>query len=202
MINIIKILVFVAMIFELSSCVPLAVGAGTVVVGSSAIEERTVGGNVDDKALWSKIRLAFMKQPDTRKIFFKISIKVLEGKVLVTGDVQSDNDKLLILKTIWSQNGVKEVINEVKVTDSKIQIGVIAKDTWITSQVKTKLLFNKNIKSVNYSIETMEGIVYIFGIAQNEHELDEVTRIASNVSDVERVVTYVRFKDARDNFRR
>ena len=128
----------------------------------------------------------------------KIGVKVLEGRVLLTGYVSSPEERVKIIKLVWSQDGVKEVINEIVIEgENKRYIKDIALDSWITTQIKSKLLVEDKVESVNYSIETINRVVYLMGIAQNETELDLVTNIAGTVAKVERVVSFVRIRDSK-----
>ncbi|MCH9753323.1 MAG: BON domain-containing protein, partial [Alphaproteobacteria bacterium] len=127
--------------------------------------------------------------------------EVSEGRVLLTGFVDHSEDILKILKVVWEQDGVKEVINEIKVKNKENDPNVFdyAKDSWTTSQIKTKLIFASGIRSANYSIETINSVVYIFGIAADEAELEKVKEIASNASSVKKVMSYARVRKMLDS---
>jgi osmotically-inducible protein OsmY len=173
----------------------LGAGAATGVV---LTQERTVGRAVDDTTIWTKIKSRFLQQ-DVNNLFTKVDVKVTEGRVLLTGNVTNPESRMEAVRIAWSTRGVKEVINEIVVITSPSATSEVIKgyglDSWITAQIKSKLLLHKNIKSVNYSIETVNHIVYILGIAQNQQELDTVTRIASTVRYVDKVVSHVRLKE-------
>jgi osmotically-inducible protein OsmY len=196
--KIIVFLSFLFMSFNLSSCIPAIVG-GAVGGGTTAIQERPVGKAVDDSAIWAKIKGAFFKNNDSGLILKLVRVKVSEGRVLLTGEVPTAEDRLTAVKLTWEQDGVKEVLDEIKVQNSEKKEHIVtafAADSLITTQIRSKLLFSDKVKSVNYSIETIEKIVYIMGIAQNETELNEVIDIAAGTRGVVKVVNYARLKDS------
>ena len=193
MMNLIKIILILALSLNLSSCAPVVVAGGGALVGG-ALQERTMGTQLNDKTLWGKIVAALAEQD---KGYSDLSIEVNEGRVLLMGQVASPEDRLNVLKIVWKQQGVSEVINEIQISEDQQSFKGLATDSWITAQVKSKLLFAQDVRSVNYSIETINKVVYLFGIAQNQNELDEVTSIASKVKYVEKVVSYVRLKDSK-----
>jgi osmotically-inducible protein OsmY len=201
--RLLKIAFCVTMLFTTISCVPLLIGGGgiaAVASGKVLSQEKTVGTSISDTTIWTKIKTSLSNKGIDHIVMGKISIEVDEGHVLLTGSVP-DKDKIItILKTCWSVNGVKEVINELKITDKKEEGGIFntTSDAWITSKIKGKLLANTKIHSTNYSVETIKGIVYLLGIAQSQDELDTLVDLASNTSGVEKVVSYVRVKKDLD----
>jgi osmotically-inducible protein OsmY len=101
--------------------------------------------------------------------------------------------RLDAIRLAWQANGVREVINEIKVSD-KGGISAYARDSWVTAELKARLLFDKKVQSINYSVETVDGTVYLMGIAQNRDELDRVQSYARTLAYVKQVVSYVRMK--------
>lgn len=173
----------------LAGCAVAAVGgAGTV--GYTGAQERTIGSAVDDTVIDAEIHSRFV-QKDVNDLFFNVGVEVSEGRVLLTGSVKNPESRVEAVRIAWQPKGVKEVINEIQVTD-KSSLKDVAKDTWITAQVKSKLLFGKKIKSINYSVETVNGVVYLMGLAENENELSRATNAASTVKGVVKVVSHVR----------
>jgi osmotically-inducible protein OsmY len=136
-------------------------------------------------------------QKNFDNLFASVHVKTNEGRVLLTGSVSNERMRDLAVQIAWSQKGVKEVINELKIAEKTGELAVkdYSIDSWVTTQLKAKLLLEKDIHSINYKIETINGVVYLFGIAQNQHELDRVTAIASSINHVKRVVSYVRLKN-------
>lgn len=190
----VKITLALTLSFNLSSCAPVVVAGGGALVGGTALQERTMGTQLNDKTIWGKIVAALAAKD---KGYNDLSIEVNEGRVLLMGQVSSPEDRLEVLKVVWKQQGVSEVINEIQVSDAEQSFKGFATDSWITTQVKSKLLFAQDVRSVNYNIETINKVVYLIGIAQNQKELDEVTGIASKVKNVEKVVSYVRLKESK-----
>ncbi len=195
---------FFLIIFVISSlvfvegCVPVLVAGGAAGVGKALYQDKTVGEAVSDQTVWAKIRAAFINA-DIDSLVGSVNVKVSEGRVLLTGTVSSREDMVKIIKICWQQTGVKEVINELKLSkDNDTSLKQYAHDSWITTRLKSKLFFTKNIKSVNYNIITIDGVVYIIGIAQSQENLSKVTDIASQISGVKEVVSYIRVKKSTD----
>ena len=174
----------------LSGCVPLVVG-GTA-AGVTVAQERTVGRAVDDVTVHSKISHRFL-QSDVKNLFSQTSIEVSEGVVLLTGQVKKPETSIKAVQLVWQVEGVKEVINEIQVTD-RSTVQDFVKDSWITSQVKGRLIAEKNLRSVNYSVETVNRHVYLMGIAQDHAEMQRAVAVASRVKGVQQVISHVRVK--------
>ena len=176
----------------LSGCIPLFVGGATETAVVVA-QERSVGNAIDDAGIVLQIKNLYAKQ-DYKDLLANVEIKVVEGRVLLTGNVDKPDSQIESVKLAWQVGGVKEVINEVQIND-KSDFWNYAKDVWISTQVRTRLLFGKNIRNINYSVITVNQVVYLMGIAQNQEELNRATNVASATSYVQRVVSYVRLKD-------
>ena len=191
-----KYFTLILLMFSVIGCAPVVFLGGSAAATKTATQEKSVGSSVDDFSIWMRIKGALFKQNNNYSA--TVSSKVEEGRVLLTGTVENQEQRLDVLKIVWSQKGVKEVINELVTKDEQdgISRGNYAKDSWITTQIKSKLFFNNNVKSVNYNVETIAGIVYLIGIAQDEQELDIVTNVAGSIKNVQRVVSYVRIKDS------
>lgn len=174
----------------LSGCVPVALGAATQ--GATVVaQERSVGNAVDDAGILGHIKYLYAQKG--QGLFGDVEVKVVEGRVLLTGNVEKPEAQIEAVNLAWQVNGVREVINEIQVTDQS-GIGNYARDVWISTQIRTRLLFTKNIRSVNYSVITVNQVVYIMGIAQDQQELDRVTYIASITDYVKKVTSYVQLK--------
>lgn len=187
----IALLVGLLSLFALNNCAPVAVGAAAT-TGVAAAQERTVGRAIDDSTIHSKI-LGTFSQKDVNDLLTNVNVEVTEGAVLLTGAVNKPETIIEAVKICWQVEGVKEVINEIQVNDRK-SLKDYAKDTWITTQVKGRLIAEKNLRSVNYTVETINSVVYLMGIAQSQEELDKATYIASRVKGVGQVVSHVRLK--------
>lgn len=182
----------VTTISTLSACAAAAVGGGAV-GGVAVAQTRSVGHAVDDATIHTKISSSYI-QKEVNKLFARVSVQVYEGRVLLTGSVPNPDDRVEAVRLAWQPQGVVEVINEIQVenpTTSKQD----AIDAWITTQVKGKLLITKDINSVNFNVETVNSVVYIIGIAQNQQELNRVNNVASRIKGVQRVVNHVRLAD-------
>ena len=181
----------IAVISMTSACVPVvAAGAGSV--GVAAAQERTVGHAIDDVGIEAKITNKFL-QSTNRDLAGKISAKSTEGVVVLTGKTQQQETAIEAVRLAWEVAGVREVVNEVQVLDQNPT--TYPRDAWITTQVKSRLLAEKYIKSVNYNIETVNSTVYVMGIAQDQAELDRALNVVSRVSGVVQVISHVRLKD-------
>jgi osmotically-inducible protein OsmY len=182
-----------------TSCVPVAVIGGAGALGYTAAQDRTIGETVDDASIEAQIN-AQLVASERRKDYTHISEDSVNGRVLLTGSVPSREAKVNAYNIAWQAKGVKEVINELKVdSNAKFSARQYASDVWISTQIESRLLFTKDIRSVNYSVETIDGVVYLMGVAQSKQELDTVTQIASEVSGVQKVVSYVKIKSASSN---
>lgn len=181
----------ITLAFSQSGCEAIILG-GAAKVGAVVAEERTVGEAVDDTAIWSEIKSLYL-QKNVNSIFSGINVEVKQGRVLLTGQVTNPADRVEAVRLAWQPTGVQEVINEIQITD-KASISDAANDIWINTQVNTKLLVEKNVKSINYSVDTINGIVYLMGVAQNEWEMNQTALVASKVKGVKRVISHVQVK--------
>jgi osmotically-inducible protein OsmY len=166
----------------------IAVGAGAA-TAVAASEERGIGGAISDTAIETQINALLLQHGF--ETFRKVSVKSYERRVLLTGLVQTAQMRLDAVRMAWQADGVREVINEIEVTD-KGGAEAYARDVWISTQLRTKLLLDKEIKSINYSVETVGGTVYLMGFARSPDELARVQAHARNLAYVRRVVSYVR----------
>jgi osmotically-inducible protein OsmY len=176
----------------LSACSPvsLAVGAGSA-VGVGMAQEGGLRSAIADEAIQLKIADLWIKKDF--HMFRKLSATVKEGRVLITGSVPNPDMRVEAVRLAWQADGVKQVLNEITVDDGHGIIGA-ATDTWVTSSIKTHLMFDKYIQSINYNIDTVGGNVYLMGVAQDQKELSRVIDHARNTRYVNNVVSYVRMK--------
>jgi osmotically-inducible protein OsmY len=131
---------------------------------------------------------------NNEKIFFNVSVEVLEGKVLLTGSVEQVDERIEATKLAWGIEGVNEVINEIQISNDD-SILDYADDLVIKTKIKAKLLLNADIFNLNYSVEVVNGVVYLIGIAQNKEELGLVINISENTYGTKNVISYVRLKE-------
>jgi len=160
--------------------------------GTAAAQERSVGDAIDDLTIRAELNKLFFE--DNIDLLQSVSFNVIEGRVLLKGSVKKQEHRIHALELSWQASGVREVINEIQVTD---QGGIVnyARDTWIATQLKAKILFDKNIFAINYNVESINGVVYVVGIAQNIAELDFVIEHARRIKNVKKVVSHVVMKD-------
>lgn len=171
----------------LGGCVGAAVGAaatGGVIVS----QERSVGDAVDDFTIRAALNERFFSEDVD--LLQEVSFTVVEGRVLLKGSVVKPEDRIRAVRLSWQVDGVREVINEIQVTDEDSVLN-FARDTWISTQLKSTILFDRDIYSVNYNVETVNGTIYLMGIAQDEAELQRVTNHARTIDQVKRVVSHV-----------
>lgn len=178
----------------LTGCIPILIGAGAGTGATVVAQDRTVGNAVDDVDIRIAINDQYLRNGNVGDLFRNVTVKVTEGRVLLTGDVDKPDSKIAATDLAWKVQGVKEVMNEIQVND---QTGVLdyAQDSWIANQVRSKLLFEKDLRSVNYNVEVVNQVVYLMGIAENQAELDKATYLASTTSHVKQVISHVILKN-------
>ena len=155
-------------------------------------EERSFNNFVEDTIIVAQLKNAYFS--NNEKIFFNVSVEVTEGRVLLTGSVEQIDERIEAAKLAWSIEGVNEVINEIQISNDE---GILdyADDLIMKTKINAKLLLNKDILNLNYSVEVVNGIVYLIGIAQSQEELNSVINISENTYGVQNVINYVRLKD-------
>ena len=155
---------------------------------SVAIDPRTIGTQIDDSIMQKNLRAKLILMD--KSYLLNVKTKVLDGRIFITGKVNTVEEKLKITKLGWEIKGARSVKNDLKIKE-KFNFTQTAKDVLITSQLRTALITNKKIRSVNYDIDTYKKIIYVYGISQNEEERAEVINEAKQVLDVEDVVTSI-----------
>ena len=175
----------------LHGCVGLVIGAGAT-AGTAAMEERGLTGAVDDAVI--RIRINALLSDTSERIWRKIGLQVHNGRVLLTGALETPEMRLQAIRLIWQVDGVKEVINEIQIAQSEGLAGY-GRDTWISTRLKSELLFDERVSSINFSIVTVRGTVYLIGVARNRQELDRVLNRARSLDYVKKVVNYVKIKE-------
>ena len=182
--NLILIVTFIL----ISGCVGYS-STGVLGTGVSvAMDPRTIGTQIDDSIMQKNLRAKLILIDST--YLLKVKTKVLDGRIFITGKVDTVEEKIKITKLGWEIKGARSVKNDLKIKE-EFNFKQTAKDVLITSQLRTALITNKKIKSANYDIDTYKKIIYIYGISQNEEERAEVINEAKQVLDVEDVVTSI-----------
>lgn len=183
------IILFLASL-SLSGCTGLGIVTGAAAVtGISAAQEGGVKGAFSDAAIQVRINEAWFQY--NVDAFRKLDSTVDQGRVLITGVVQDPEFRVEAVRLAWQVKGVKQVINEIRVEESEGVKGFV-RDTWITSKLRTSLTIDREVQSINYSIDTVQGIVYLMGVAQNQKELNHVIEKVRTTSGVKKVVSYVK----------
>ena len=183
-----KILIFILTTFILTGC--MGVGSkglfGTGV--SVALDPRTVGTQIDDSIMQKTISAKILTRD--KKHIVSVKTKVLDGRIFITGKVDNPEEKLIITKLAWETKGARSVRNDIKIKE-EFKFKQSAKDILITSQLRTALILNKNIKSTNYQIDTYKKKIYVYGIALTIEEKDLVISEAKEILDVEDVIASI-----------
>jgi osmotically-inducible protein OsmY len=175
----------------LNGCVGAAIGAGAS-VATAASEERGLNNAARDLAIRTKISALWLDHSDA--LLTSADILISEGRVLLTGSVPTQKMRVDAVRLAWKAAGVKEVINEIRVTSSGGTSG-FARDGWISTKLKTRLTLDNQVFSINYSIDTVGGTIYLMGIAQNATELERVRNHARQIKYVRRIVSHVIMKN-------
>ena len=179
-----KIISLTCFILILTSCVKSNLstfGRGV----SISFDPRTVGMQIDDTIMQKNIvaRLTLTE----KKYYLYIQVEVLDGRIFLTGKVDEPEEKIKITKIAWETKGVRSVKNAIEIK-GKSNFKSTGKDVLITTQLRTALFFNKLVKSGNYTLETINKTIYIFGIAINDEEKKEVINEAKKIYDVKEVI--------------
>ena len=182
-----KIIILFSFII-LSGCVGYS-STGVLGTGVSiALDPRSLGTQIDDSLMQQNLRARLISAD--KSYIISVKTKILDGRIFLTGKVNSVEDKLKITKLAWEIKGARSVKNDLQIKE-KFDFKRSAKDLLITSQLRAAIIGNKKIKSVNYNIDTYKKNIYIYGIAQNKTERDEVTKEAKQILDVENVTTSI-----------
>ncbi len=183
-----KILIFVIISFILTGCAGVG-SKGLFGTGVSvALDPRTVGTQIDDSIMQKTISAKILAKD--KKYLISVKTKVLDGRIFLTGKVDSPEEKLLITKLAWETKGARSVRNDIKIKE-EFNFKQSAKDILITSQLRTAIIVNKNIKATNYQIDTYKKKIYIYGIALTLEEKDLVISEAKEILDVEDVIASI-----------
>ena len=172
---------FILLILIFACSTPTQFGAGVNIT----FDPRTIGMQIDD-AIMQKNLSARLALAD-KKYFLSIQSEVLDGRIFLSGKVDQPEEKIEITKMAWETKGVRSVKNAITIK-GQTNFKSTAKDILITSQLRSALIFNKKTKARNYTLETVDKNIYIFGIAMDEEEKKEVINEANKIYDVEEVI--------------
>ena len=183
-----KLLVYIFISLILTSCAGVG-STGLFGTGVSvALDPRTVGTQIDDSIMQKSISAKILAKD--KKYLLAVKTKVLDGRIFVTGKVDNPEEKLIITKLAWETKGARSVRNDIKIKE-EFNFKQSAKDVLITSQLRTAIIVNKNIKATNYQIDTYKKKIYIYGIALTSEEKDLVISEAKEILDVEDVIASI-----------
>ena len=155
---------------------------------SIALDPRTIGTQIDDSIMQKNLSAKLLNV--NTDYLLSVKAKVLDGRIFITGKVDSIEEKFKITKLAWEIKGARSVKNDLRIKE-KFNFKQSAKDVLITSQLRTALIFNKKINSRNYNIDTYKKKIYIYGISESEDETKEVINEANQILDVEDVVSSI-----------
>ena len=183
-----KFLIIFLVVLILPSCVGVS-SKGIFGTGVSvAFDPRSVGTQIDDSIMQKNITARVLIMD--KKYLFSVNSKVLDGRIFLTGKVDDPEEKLKLTKMAWEIQGVRSVRNDIKVKED-FNFKQSAKDLLITSQLRTALILNRNIKASNYQIDTYKKKIYIYGISITSDEKDEVINEAKQILDVKNVIASI-----------
>ena len=183
-----KLINIIIILFLLNGCVGASskgvFGTGVTV----ALDPRTLGTQIDDSIMDKNLDARLLTM--NKNYFLSVKTKVLDGRIFVTGKVDTPEEKLKITKLAWETKGARSVKNDLKIKES-FNFKQSAKDLLITSQLRSALIFSKKIKAVNYNIDTYKKKIYVYGIAETSEERTEVIKEAKEILDVEDVIASI-----------
>ena len=188
-----QILILLISSIFLFSCTQSVVGSAALTTGKVVAQERTAGQALDDVTTFWHIKHLYL-QENANDLLAGVSVEVIEGRVYLTGNVDTPEARVDAVRLAWQPSKVKEVINEININSEKT-LKEVVQSRVIGTQVRGKLIAAKGVRSLNYSVEVVDSVVYLMGIAQSAEELDIATNAASTVKGVRKVVSHVRIKD-------
>ena len=183
-----RLILIIFLFISLSGCVGVS-SKGIFGTGVSvAFDPRSVGTQIDDSIMQKKLTAKILLLD--KNYFLSVKSKILDGRIFLTGKVDNPEEKLKLTKLAWETVGVRSVRNDIKVKE-EFNFKQSAKDILITSQLRTALIINRNIKATNYQIDTYKKKIYIYGISMTRDEKDEVISEAKKILDVKDVIASI-----------
>ena len=190
-----RLLLLLIIVLNLQSCAAPIIGGVSAVALSSSAQEKGLGTSINDKVIYLKLRNAIYEWNSS--VSPKISISVDNGSILVTGKLKNIDTKINLTKVIWEVNGVKEVNNKIQISETN-NLKNIAKDLASLGEIRAKLMASKKLNSLNFSIDVVNNIAYISGIASSDEEVALVSQIAQEARFIKEVQNFVKVnKDQR-----
>ena len=190
-----RVFLLLIIILNLQSCAAPIIGGVSAIAFSSSAQEKGLGTSINDKVIYVKLRNAIYDWNSF--VSENVSLSVNNGSILVTGKVKDIDTKFQLTKIIWEINGVKEVNNKVQISETN-NLKNIAKDLASLGEIKARLMASKKLNSLNYSIDVVNNIAYISGVASSEEEISIVTQIVQEARFIKEVQNFVKVnKDKR-----
>ena len=187
-----KVLIFILITLFLSGCTGVS-SKGIFGTGVSvALDPRSLGTQIDDSIMQKNLSARILLLD--KKYFLSVKSKVLDGRIFLTGKVDDPEEKLKITKLAWETEGARSVRNDIKIKE-EFDLKQSAKDVLITSQLRTALILNKEIKATNYQIDTYKKKIYVYGIALTSDEKELVVKEAKEILDVKDVIASILIVD-------
>lgn len=184
-----RVFLVAALVSALAGC-GAAVG-GAAAVGVAASKEKGLSGSASDTVLAAEINHHLLQHDEA--LFRKVNLSLSEGRVLMTGVVPTQELRDTATRLAWKADGVREVINELQVGDA--DAFDFGRDVWFANKLRTTLLFDKEVRNINYQVDAVNGVIYLIGLARDQAELDRVLNHARNIDGVKKVVSYVMLRD-------
>ena len=183
-----KFIILILISLILNNCVGVS-STGIFGTGVSvAIDPRSLGTQIDDSIMQKNLSARILLID--KNYFLSVKSKVLDGRIFLTGKVNDPEEKLKLTKVAWETEGVRSVRNDIKIKEG-FDFKQSAKDILITSQLRTALIFNKDIKATNYQIDTYKQKIYIYGIASSKNEKDLVIQESKEILNVQDVIASI-----------
>jgi len=182
--------------FVLTACTPTTAAVGTgATVGATAAQDRGIEGAAKDT--WIRTEINERLLASSGELFLDVHLQVQNGRVLLSGTVPDPGSRIKAVRIAWQPDGVREVINEIELSDDD-SFADYARDRWIETRLRGKLLTDRAVNSLNISIESVNQSVYLIGVVHSQDEMQRVVAYAKNVPYVRRVVNYLALKAAPD----
>lgn len=179
----------------LSGCAGAVIGVGSAAVAASTTE-KGVSTSFSDGVIFTKLHDKFIQ--NDASLSSVVDVTVNDGAVLMTGKVKTPDEKILATKLAWEIKGVREVVNEIQVTD-KSSIKDAAKDLAASAQLRARLIAERDVSSLNFSVDVVNGVVYLSGVASTAEEMNTVIALAQDLRFAQKVVNYITLQsDLRD----
>jgi osmotically-inducible protein OsmY len=195
----VKILIIINIFFLIIlnyGCSPsgiLASGGGTTMVIAEG--DRSLGTVIDDATIKVQIVQKFLSSDEN--LFLDIDTSIIEGRVLLTGIVKTQETRIDAVRRVWEINGVQEVINEIEV-GNKTTLKEYSKDLWINTQIKATAAKILGLRGLSYNFETIKGRVYIAGVTSRKEQVDNLIEVIENIKGVNEIVNYVIIKESKE----